>query len=212
MTLSFNEMNFSFILITISAFLLGAIPFSPLIGHFILHKDIRCYGDGNPGAANVFRAGNPVIGMLAVLLDIFKGVPVVYFAARNSNLSANQLLLVAFAAIMGHAFSPLLRLRGGKAVAVTFGGLIGLMRPELLVPFAVAAIIGLIVLENHSWVMLLAPMVTLVCVLMNRAGVGALIFMGAILLLYLFKHARDLTGWPRPRNWIYRRLSSRREV
>ncbi|MCL2150543.1 MAG: glycerol-3-phosphate acyltransferase [Dehalococcoidia bacterium] len=205
-------MTITFVWITAGAFLLGALPFSLWIGYLVLHKDIRSYGDGNPGAANVFRAGNPAVGMMAVLLDIFKGVPVVYLAGRNTQLSENQLLIVAFAAIMGHAFSPLLRLRGGKAVAVTYGALIGLVHLELLVPFVIAAIVGLLVFENHSWVVLCAPIVTLVSVFLGDAGAGMLIFMTGILLLYVFKHARELAGWPRPRSWIHRWFQPRRQA
>ena len=197
-------------LLALIAFLLGAFPFSLWIGYLILHKDIRLYGDGNPGAANVFRAGNPVVGMLAVLLDIFKGIPAVYFAARNFDLSANQLLAIAFCAILGHAFSPFLHLRGGKAVAVTFGALIGLMRPELLYPFVITSVIGLVILDNHSWVMLLAPVITTAYIFVSGAGTGALIFMLGIFALYVFKHVHDLDGWPRPSGWLGRRLRLRR--
>jgi glycerol-3-phosphate acyltransferase PlsY len=38
---------------TVGGFLLGSIPFSWLIGRVFLHQDIRCIGDGNPGAANL---------------------------------------------------------------------------------------------------------------------------------------------------------------
>jgi glycerol-3-phosphate acyltransferase PlsY len=40
-----------------SAFWLASCPFSLWVGHLFLGKDIRDYGDGNPGLANVFRAG-----------------------------------------------------------------------------------------------------------------------------------------------------------
>ncbi len=199
----YKEMTFALIWITMCAFLLGVLPFSLWVGYLAAHKDIRCYGDGNPGAANVFRAGSPKAGMAAVLLDVFKGVPVVYLAARDSRLSENQLLFIAFAAILGHAFTPLLRFCGGKAVVVTFGVLVGLMRWELLVPFAVAAIVGLFIFENHSWVVLCAPIFTLAHAFINDAGLGVFVFMACILLLYLIKHARDLAGWPRPRKWLY---------
>ena len=198
----YEEMAFTFILISASAFFLGALPFSLWIGYLAVCKDIRCYGDGNPGAANVFRAGSPRAGMAAVLLDIFKGIPVVYLAARDQRFSENQLLFVAFAAILGHAFSPLLRFRGGKAVAVTFGALIGLMRFELLIPFALGAIVGLILFENHSWVVLCAPVITLTHALLNGAAGGVLVFVSGIMLLFIFKHARELALWPRPRKWL----------
>ena len=68
------------VLLAIGAFWLGGCPFSVWIGRRFLGKDIRDYGDGNPGAANVFRAGNRKLGILAVLLDIGKGVPFVYLS------------------------------------------------------------------------------------------------------------------------------------
>ncbi|MEO0157410.1 MAG: glycerol-3-phosphate acyltransferase, partial [candidate division WOR-3 bacterium] len=50
-------------------FLLGSIPFSVILGRLFLSKDIRDYGDRNPGAANIWRAGGgTALGLLAVLL------------------------------------------------------------------------------------------------------------------------------------------------
>jgi glycerol-3-phosphate acyltransferase PlsY len=71
---------FYFALSAVSAFWLGACPFSVWIGRWVLGKDIRDYGDGNPGAANVFRAGGRKSGCLAVILDTTKGVPFVALA------------------------------------------------------------------------------------------------------------------------------------
>jgi glycerol-3-phosphate acyltransferase PlsY len=121
-------------------------------------------------------------------------------------------LFIAFAAILGHAFSPFLRQHGGKAVAVTFGSLIGLGRPELLFPFAAACLTGFILLENHSWVVLMAPVITLAYALTHHLSGAAVLFVAGLFLLYLFKHARQLNGWPRPKAWIYRVLQSRRQI
>jgi len=203
-------MTYTFVLV--GTFFLGSLPFSVWLGYLVFHKDIRCYGDGNPGAANVFRAGNSVVGILAVLLDLFKGVPIVFFAGHSLHIPENQLLFVAFSAILGHAFSPFLHFRGGKAVAVTFGALIGLMRPELLLPFAIAAIVGFLILKNHSWVVLFAPVVTMIWIIMNGTGAGTFVFMLGIAMLYLFKHTRDLAGGPLPNDWLHRWLQFRRKV
>ncbi len=43
-------------LLALGAFWLGACPFSVWIGRWLLHRDVREYGNGNPGAANVFLA------------------------------------------------------------------------------------------------------------------------------------------------------------
>jgi len=117
---------FYFALLILCAFWLGACPFSVWIGQWLLGKDIRDYGDGNPGAVNVFRAGGRKSGFLAIFLDVAKGVPFVVLAHSFFGLSEAIVLAVALSAILGHAFSPLLHLRGGKSVAVTFGVLLAL--------------------------------------------------------------------------------------
>ncbi|MBM4430237.1 MAG: zinc ABC transporter substrate-binding protein [Chloroflexi bacterium] len=57
----------------ILGFVLGAILFSLLLGRLFLLVDIRHSGDGNPGAANAWRAGTWRLGVPAVLLDFLKG-------------------------------------------------------------------------------------------------------------------------------------------
>ena len=62
---------------TIVAFLAGSIPFSVWLGRLALRTDIRRYGDHNPGATNVARAGGWQLGALALVLDMLKGaIPV----------------------------------------------------------------------------------------------------------------------------------------
>ncbi|MCK4863660.1 MAG: glycerol-3-phosphate acyltransferase, partial [Dehalococcoidales bacterium] len=119
-------------LLSIAAFGLGAIPFSLIVGRLFLGKDPRDYGDGNPGAVNVFRAGGQKAGYLAVFLDVAKGVPFVFLAHSLFGLSHVAVVAVGMCAILGHAFSPFLHWRGGKAVAVTFGVLVALPQHELL--------------------------------------------------------------------------------
>jgi len=64
----------------LSAFCLGACPFSVWVGRWLLNKDIRDYGDGNPGATNVLHAGGRKPFYLAAILDIAKGIPFVLLA------------------------------------------------------------------------------------------------------------------------------------
>ncbi|HQP09669.1 MAG TPA: glycerol-3-phosphate acyltransferase, partial [Anaerolineaceae bacterium] len=65
------------------AFLFGSLPFSLWLGKLSLKVDVRQYGDGNPGAANVFRAGGKGIGLLAIILDVTKAALPVGFAYHN---------------------------------------------------------------------------------------------------------------------------------
>ncbi len=109
------------ILYTATSFLLGAMPFSVWMGRLILRTDVRNYGDGNPGAINAWRAGGYKSGLPAILLDYLKGAVPVSLASLRFGFTGWQLAVVALSPVLGHAFSPFLRFRGGKAVAVTFG-------------------------------------------------------------------------------------------
>ena len=73
-------------LLAVSAFCLGACPFSVWIGHWLLGKDIRDYGDGNPGVANVFRAGGRKSGCLAVIMGTAKGIPFIQRSSLSSSV------------------------------------------------------------------------------------------------------------------------------
>lgn len=108
-------------LISVAGFFLGSVPFSVIVGRFFLGEDIRDYGDGNPGATNAWKAGGWKIGLLAGLLDFSKGAAPVLLARYAFDVSGVAMVPVALAPVAGHAFSPLLKFRGGKALAVTFG-------------------------------------------------------------------------------------------
>jgi acyl phosphate:glycerol-3-phosphate acyltransferase len=110
----------------ILGFALGAIPFSLLVGKFVLHTDIRSLGDGNPGGLNVWKAGGRFWAVLAVLLDGFKGAIPVGLAYIVYGVNGWPLIPVALAPLLGHIFSPFLKFRGGKGLSTTFGIWLGL--------------------------------------------------------------------------------------
>ena len=148
-------------LLAMAGFMLGAVPFSVIIGRRVLGKNIQDYGDGNPGAVNVFRAGGQRAGFMAVFLDIAKGVPFVFLAHALLKLPDLSIVVVAMSAILGHAFSPFLRWHGGKAVAVTFGVLLALPQHEMLLAFIAFVVAGFLFVENDSWIMVLGAAGTL---------------------------------------------------
>jgi glycerol-3-phosphate acyltransferase PlsY len=113
-------------ILTLIGFALGSLPFSLWLGRRFLRTDIRAVGDHNPGATNVLRAGGRWSAAAALLLDIAKGFLPVALAYRVLGLPTRWLVACALAPVLGHAFSPLLGGRGGKAVAVTGGIWMGL--------------------------------------------------------------------------------------
>ena len=68
-----------YLIIILSSYILGSIPFGLILTKIFLKKDIRDIGSGNIGATNALRTGNKFIGYLTLVLDITKAVvPVVY--------------------------------------------------------------------------------------------------------------------------------------
>ena len=89
-------------------------------------EDIRNYGDRNPGATNVLRAGNRAGLLLAMVLDISKGALIVGLAYQVWGIQDWRIVPITLAPVAGHAFSPFLAGKGGKALATVFGVWIGL--------------------------------------------------------------------------------------
>ena len=113
------------------AFLLGSLPFALWVGRAARGIDVRHHGSGNLGATNVLRVLGPGWGLLTLGLDIGKGWAAVALAPGWVDLPAAAAggawpLAGCAAAVLGHMFTPLARFRGGKGVAVTLGGFIGL--------------------------------------------------------------------------------------
>ena len=197
-------------LLVVSAFWLGACPFSVWIGQWLLGKDIREYGDGNPGAASVFRAGGHKSGFLALILDIAKGVPFVALANSFFGFPEVVVMAVALSAILGHAFSPLLRLRGGKSIAVTFGVLLALPQHEMLIAFAVFMLLGFLFIEIDAWTAMFGATGSLVYLATTGASPLQPLFMLCVLVVFGVKHFDELRTIPRPKGRLINWLQSRR--
>jgi len=201
-------------LLVVCAFWLGACPFSVWVGWWFLGKDIRDYGDGNPGAANVFRAGGHKSGFLALILDVAKGVPFVILAHSFFEFPDLVVMTVGLSAILGHAFSPLLRLRGGKSVGVTFGVLLALLpQSDMLIIFAVFMFIGFLFIGIDAWIVMFGTVGSLAYVAITRGSSWELLFMLCVLAIFAVKHFDDLHSVPRIGgrfiNWLQ---SRRREI
>ena len=125
----------------IVAYLVGGIPFGLLIVRLKTGADVRESGSGNIGATNVLRTTGPLAGILTLVLDAAKGLFAVWLADTLTHGDIFWMSFAALAVLLGHAFSPYLKFKGGKAVA-SFLGAFGYLTP---VPVLVIVIIFLIV-------------------------------------------------------------------
>lgn len=137
------------------AYLLGSIPFSFLVARIVAGKDVRMYGSRNVGATNVARTAGRWAGVLALLLDLAKGVGAVMlarylvaraewpFAAGVQPWQSREMwiALAGLIAVVAHMFPVWLRFHGGKGVA-TAAGVVLALDPRV---FAAAVLVFAIV-------------------------------------------------------------------
>ena len=189
------------------AFLSGSIPFSVWLGKLLLGVDVRQYGDGNPGATNVFRAGNKLVGALALILDVSKAAAPVGLAYFNMGIRGIGMVLIALAPLLGHVFSPFLHFRGGKAVAVALGVWIGLTIWKASLAGVIGAVIGIVLLTPSGWaVMLGLAMILIALLLWMPDPLFLMVWVGEALILG-WTHRQDLRQRPALRPWLTRLFS-----
>lgn len=97
--------------------MLGAVPVSWIVHRIATGRDLRREGSGNPGATNAWRDGGLGVGAVGLAGDVLKGTFAVLVARRLGGDAA----AAAFAAPLGHAFTPWLGFRGGKGAATALG-------------------------------------------------------------------------------------------
>lgn len=126
------------VLMTLLGFASGMVMYSYFIPLLFCHVDVRRgSADGNPGASNAIRAVGVALGVTCMVLDVGKAFLPVFVAVHVLRLRGLFLLPVLVAPVAGHAFSPLMRFHGGKAVSTTYGSLLGLI-PVTYFVFVVA--------------------------------------------------------------------------
>lgn len=112
---------------TLVGYLCGSLMFSSLVSKYLCNIDIGTISDDkNPGAGNVFKYVGTGWGILCLVLDIGKGFLPVWMAARMAGVESILFALVIAAPVAGHAFPVFHKWKGGKAIAVTFGVLLGI--------------------------------------------------------------------------------------
>ena len=118
--------------ITIGYFM-GAIPFGLVIGWLRRGVDVRDYGSGATGVANVTRTAGKAAGVLVFMLDVGKGAVVAIVARAIIGWGGIGWYAAAgaagFAAMVGHSWSVYIKFRGGRGVTVGVGALLGMYWP-----------------------------------------------------------------------------------
>ena len=121
-----------------AAYLIGSTPTAYLAVRLLKGQDIRQLGDGNAGAANVFRTISSRAGIMVATVDIGKGAAAVLLV-RGLLDSTIAEMLAGVAAVAGHSWPVHLQMRGGRGAAAAVGVLI-VMFPALVIPLSIVSL------------------------------------------------------------------------
>ncbi len=184
----------------------GSVPWAVWLGRVLAHADIREYGDGNPGAANAWKAGGWRVGTAVALLDIGKGAVPVLLAAKLSGTGNLGLIPIGLAPILGHAYSPILRFRGGKANAVSIGVWAALTAGAALPILAVSLAIAYAFQRTDGWTVLFGGLGVLGLLLARYPEPHLLLLWAGNMGILVLKLRDDLRLGVVPRPWLLRAL------
>jgi glycerol-3-phosphate acyltransferase PlsY len=108
-----------------AGYFVGGVPVAAIAARLAGH-DIFRVGSGNMGAMNAARNLGWALGAAVFLLDVLKGAAAALLGgwmgqAAGLDASFATSLAAGVGAVAGHAWSPYVRFRGGKALATAFG-------------------------------------------------------------------------------------------
>lgn len=214
------------ILLIVSAYVIGSIPFSFLVVRMFAGADIRKHGSGNVGATNVMRNFGKWPGLLALVLDIAKGFLAIVVARRivaqfitsfpvhlgdpsSHSQPSFWIGLAALVAVLGHIFPLWLKFRGGKGVATATGVFLAIDPRTILMSMIVFAIVILATRYVSLASMLAAAAIPLLMRFATNQLFWIVIFSIVIAVIIILKHHSNIARLSRGEE---RKLGQRREL
>jgi len=181
-----------------AAYLIGSLP----LGYWVtrwrrLGLDIRGYGSGNVGTANIYRHAGFALAAVIGPLQFIQGLLPVLLARYVGNVTGAGLVVVGILAVVGNGWSLFLHFDGGRGVAVSTGAVAGLnpiALAVLLVCFAAGALRGRIAEGVIAGFIVLPLAGVVLAVVPLRAGWAFPVGMVVILLLILGRRLEGVVG------------------
>ena len=175
----------------IVSYFLGAIPSGYLITKKIKGFDIRDYGSGNPGAANVYRIVGRKAGWATFICDALKGAVAVMLAKFIAPDVTWLPIACGFMAICAHLWTVFLKFRGGKGVA-TSAGVFGALLP---IPTGIAFLSFILVVWRTGRISpgsILACIVLPIAAWLTGASLPYIIFCAIVAAIVIYKHIPNI--------------------
>jgi glycerol-3-phosphate acyltransferase PlsY len=180
------------------AYSLGAVPTAYLIGRLVRGIDLRHYGSGNVGGANVFQnVGKRWVVPVGIFEVFAKGCSPIWIGkfVLDLDVSSSQLMGAALLVVAGNNWSMFLRFQGGRGIVVAGGALFALAYRELILFVAVAMGGWAVFRSSGVWVLLSLLFLPLWSYLL---GEPLAITWFCIGLVALVSAKRITSNWTRP--------------
>lgn len=117
------------VLLYIGSYMLGSVPTAYIIGRLVRGVDIRGYGSGNVGSANLYEhVGKRWVYPVAAIEIFVKGAlpTLVALYVLDIDRSSAYIIGPGLLVLAGNNWSVFLKLQGGRGIAVTGGTLLAL--------------------------------------------------------------------------------------
>ena len=177
-------------LLTVCAYLFGAVPFGLLVAKS-RGVDIRTQGSGNIGATNVFRCVGKGWGVFTFALDALKGFIPAFVFPMLGTLDPEYGVLFGMAAILGHSFPVYLKFKGGKGVATSAGMLLGVAPLAVGIGF-LCWILFMITTRYVSLSSILASIVVAITVWVQDKGLVVNIALTLLTVMVIWLHRANI--------------------
>ena len=176
------------VLVLITAYLIGSIPFGLVISFCAGHGDIRNIGSGNIGTTNVLRTGSKLLALLTLIADSGKIILAILIAKK---LGFNMDYLVGSVSFLGHLFPIWLKFKGGKGVA-SFLGLSLYLFPKVALVLLVTWVITFSISRYSSLAAIMAAISGIISLSITMPLDSNLFLMLILILLILIKHKDNI--------------------
>lgn len=158
-----------FLLLAICSYLFANVNFAVIFSKLFKKSDVRDYGSGNAGAANMFRVYGLLMGSLTFVCDVAKGVlpciiaryAIFPFVTDDVTVAIEAGYFAGLFAVVGHIFPVFYRFKGGKGVATAIGVCFTL-QPMLSVCMILPCVAILLICDRTSIMSLFMSVVEIV--------------------------------------------------
>lgn len=174
-----------------ASYLIGCFTAGYYVAWFIAKTDIHTVGSGNVGARNVGRVLGRGGFVITLLIDLGKGMFVVWMAQFIFDMGPYEAMAAYLAVIAGHIWPLQFQFHGGKGVATAIG--VMLLLGPLVMPLVIIQFL-LIYSFQRSFTMSGQASVALtpLTLLVLRQPLVHVLGMAAIAMLLLYTHRQDI--------------------